>query len=109
MPSGTSVLGLVKHLTAAERYWFARSFAGEDIPPADFGRELTDEDGADGLIAAHRDAVARSDALVEARDDLSRPCVRAAGAADVVRSLRRVAGTHDRGDRPARGPRRYPP
>lgn len=82
VPSGTSVLGPVKHLTVAERYWFVRSFAGEDIPPVDFGMELTDEDGADDLIAAYRAAVARSNALVEACDDLSRPCARAAGAGE---------------------------
>lgn len=56
----------------------------------DFGRELTDEDSADDLIAAYRAAVARSNALAEACDDLRRPCARPAGAAHVVRSLRWV-------------------
>ncbi|MGX1975592.1 DinB family protein [Streptomyces kronopolitis] len=90
VPSGTSVLGLVKHLTAAERYWFVRSFAGEDIGPVDLGLDLGADDSADDLIAAYRAAVARSNALVEACDDLRRPCARPTGAANVVRPLRWV-------------------
>ncbi|MFE2561701.1 DUF664 domain-containing protein [Streptomyces sp. NPDC059352] len=35
--SGTSVLGLVKHLTVAEVHWFAWAFEGADIEHPDFG------------------------------------------------------------------------
>ncbi|MFI0908314.1 DinB family protein [Streptomyces sioyaensis] len=90
VPSGTSLLGLVKHLAAAERHWFVRAFEGADIAPVELGMELTDEDCAEELIAAYREAVARSNAIVEACDDLSRPCARAAGTAGAVRSLRWV-------------------
>ncbi|MFI1157867.1 DinB family protein [Streptomyces sioyaensis] len=90
VPSGTSLLGLVKHLTAAEHHWFVRSFEGADTAPLDLGMELTDEDAAEDLITAYREAVARSNAIVEACDDLSRPCARAAGTAAEVRSLRWV-------------------
>ncbi|WP_433854836.1 DUF664 domain-containing protein [Streptomyces kronopolitis] len=46
VPSGTSILGLVKHLTTAERYGFVHAFAGEGTraPP---GRR-----GEPGALAA---------------------------------------------------------
>jgi len=31
-PSGLSLHGLLRHLTAVERWWFRRQFAGEDVP-----------------------------------------------------------------------------
>ena len=31
VPTGTSLLGLVKHLTSVETAWFQYAFAGEDI------------------------------------------------------------------------------
>lgn len=31
VPSGTSLLGLVQHLTAVEEHWFQRVFLGEDM------------------------------------------------------------------------------
>lgn len=90
VPSGTSVLGLVKHLTAAERYWFVWAYEGADVAPPDLGMELAEEDGAAELLAAYRDAVERSNEIVERCADLSRPAVRAAGKAGVVRSMRWV-------------------
>ncbi|MFE5914362.1 hypothetical protein ACFQ6B_35510 [Streptomyces wedmorensis] len=36
----TSVLGLVKHLTAAEVYWLARAFEGADVEHPEFGMEI---------------------------------------------------------------------
>ncbi len=90
VPSGTSVLGLVKHLTAAELYWFAWAFEGADIAHPDFGMELTAEDDADTLLAAYRAAVERSNEIIARCDDVTRPCARAAGKADVVRTLRWV-------------------
>ncbi|MFI8436001.1 DinB family protein [Streptomyces sp. NPDC079020] len=90
VPSGTSVLGLVKHLTAAELYWFAWAFEGADVEHPDFGMDLSEEDSAAGLLAAYRGAVARSNEIIERCDDLSRPCARSAGKAAVVRSMRWV-------------------
>lgn len=90
VPSGTSVLGLVKHLTAAELYWFAWAFEGADVEHPDFGMDLAEKDSADGLLAAYRRAVERSNEIVERCDDLSHACARPAGKAAVVRSMRWV-------------------
>jgi uncharacterized damage-inducible protein DinB len=50
VPSGTSLLGLVKHLAYVERWWFRQVFAGEEVdfpwtdddPDADWRIEPTD-------------------------------------------------------------------
>ncbi|MGB5730610.1 MAG: DinB family protein [Acidimicrobiia bacterium] len=77
--SGTSMLGLVKHLAYVERWWFDDFFAGsavdypwsEEDPDADFRTE-EGETVAD-VISLYTEAVARSNELVaEAHmDDLS--------------------------------------
>ena len=72
VPSGTSLLGLVTHLTAVERFYFLgeepRSWPGTFRPPA----RLSAEDA----IAAYRDAVAGSNDVISACDDLSAPAPR---------------------------------
>ncbi|MFI6405039.1 DinB family protein [Streptomyces sp. NPDC050548] len=88
VPSGTSIFGLVKHLAAAEAYWFAWAFAGADVPHPDFGMDVGDEETGEGLVASYRDAVARANDVIARCDDLSLPAARAAGGADAVRSLR---------------------
>ncbi|MFI8287564.1 DinB family protein [Streptomyces sp. NPDC085614] len=88
--SGTSVFGLVKHLAAAERYWFVWAFDGADVEHPDLGMDLSEGDSADSLLAAYRAAVERSNEIIERCDDLNRPCARAAGTAGVVRSMRWV-------------------
>jgi uncharacterized damage-inducible protein DinB len=76
VPSGTSVLWLVKHLTAVERNWFEWSWAGAGIPLADDESAPAEDETAAGLLAAYRAAVARSNAVVAACDDLGRPGAR---------------------------------
>ncbi|MFF8553864.1 DinB family protein [Streptomyces sp. NPDC015501] len=90
VPSGTSVFGLVKHLTAAELYWFAWAFEGADVEHPDFSMDLSEGDSADSLLAAYRSATERSNEIIERCGDLSRPCARAAGTAGAVRSMRWV-------------------
>ncbi|WP_309236427.1 DUF664 domain-containing protein [Streptomyces sp. CAI 127] len=90
MPSGTSILGLVKHLTAAELYWFAWAFEGADVEHPDFGMDLSERDSTDSLLTAYRRTIERSNEIIERCDDLSRPCARAAGKAGAVRSMRWV-------------------
>ncbi|MEU3396126.1 DinB family protein [Streptomyces filamentosus] len=90
VPSGTSVFGLVKHLTAAEIYWFAWAFEGADVDHPDFSMDLSEGDSAGGLLAAYRSAVERSNEIIKRCDDLNRPCARAAGKAGAVRSMRWV-------------------
>jgi uncharacterized damage-inducible protein DinB len=70
VPSGTNVLGLIQHLTGYEEHWFGRVFLGEDRDidtsmsvPADATREE--------IVAAYRQACARSDEIVRACPELS--------------------------------------
>lgn len=72
--SGTSLLGLVKHLACVEVGWFAKTFAGRDVAYP-FG--LTEEDDPDAdlrvgpgeitdeIVAAYKDACETSRAIVE--------------------------------------------
>jgi uncharacterized damage-inducible protein DinB len=70
VPSGTNVLGLIRHLTGYEEHWFCRVFLGEDRDidtsmsvPADATREE--------VVAAYRQACARSDGIVRSCPELS--------------------------------------
>src|SRR5579862_8826775 len=74
VPSGTSVLGLVKHLTMVEVSWFQWSFAGDDVRVP--GDRITDGDTVASAVAAYRAATARNDEIVAAAGDLSAMCAR---------------------------------
>ena len=68
VPSGTTLLGLVKHLTMAETYWFHWSFAGDDIEiPTD---ALAPSDTAEVVVSAYRHAIRRSNEIVASAPDL---------------------------------------
>ena len=79
VPSGTSLLGLVKHLAYVERWWFDDFFAGntveypwfEEDPDADF--RVEEGETAESVISLYTEAVARSNELVAdaQMDDLS--------------------------------------
>lgn len=76
VPSGTSLLGLVKHLTAVEFNWFEWAYAGSGLPLCDDeARPGPEESGAD-LVAAYRAAIVRANAVITACDDLDRPGAR---------------------------------
>ena len=73
LPSGWSCLGLVRHLTLSdERYWFEVVVAGEPLdfwPEGDGGDWVVDPDeSAEGVLAAYRSAIERSDEIVAARN-----------------------------------------
>ena len=80
VPSGTSLLGLVKHMTRVESSWFTHRFQGEPVgweadpsdPDADFRIE-EDEDAA-SVIGAYEEECARSRAVLAAAslDDFAR-------------------------------------
>jgi uncharacterized damage-inducible protein DinB len=76
VPSGTSLLGLIKHLTAAELNWFVRGYAGADIEFADLSMRLSAQDTAARVLAEYRSAVARANEVIEAAADLSGLAVR---------------------------------
>lgn len=77
--SGTSLLGVVKHLAFVERWWFEDFFAGVDVdypwtrddPDADF--RIEDDETIDDVIALYKNAVERSDEIMAdaQMDDLS--------------------------------------
>jgi uncharacterized damage-inducible protein DinB len=76
VPSGTSLLGIVKHLAYVERSWFQRVWAGQEVsfpwteedPDADWRIE-PDETTAD-VLALYDGECARSREIVAAASDL---------------------------------------
>ncbi|MGC0314628.1 DinB family protein [Kitasatospora acidiphila] len=88
VPSGTNLLGLVKHLTEAEMYWFDWVFDGAEEEVPDFGMELAAEDTEESVVAGYRAAVVRSNAIVARCGDLGWAAARATGKSGVPRSMR---------------------
>lgn len=76
VPSGTSVLGLVRHLTAVEFNWFVWAYAGADTRQREDAPQPDPAEPAEGVVGAYREAVARSNAIIGACDDLARPGAR---------------------------------
>lgn len=87
VPTGTSVLGLVKHLTFTEVAWFQYAFAGREVifPVSD----LVPADDVRSVVAAYRAATAASNEIAVACDDLDRRSARLATAPEPM-SLRWV-------------------
>jgi hypothetical protein len=67
VPSGTSVLGLVKHLTMVEVYWVQISFAGLSVSTSDV---LEPADTCASVIAEYREAIGRTNEIVAAASDV---------------------------------------
>ncbi|MGW0773503.1 DinB family protein [Streptomyces sp. NPDC002835] len=76
VPSGTSILGLVKHLTAVEFNWFTHAYAGTDAPLRDDEARPDDDETVESLLAAYRRAVEESNAIIDACEDLDGPGAR---------------------------------
>ena len=72
VPSGTTLLWLVKHLTVAEARWVLHRFADRDPDPADDSVSATDSVSA--AVAAYREMWARVDAVVDATASLDEVC-----------------------------------
>ena len=89
VPSGTSLLGLVRHLTAVEEHWFQRVFPGEDRS-AGMSMDVPAGVTCDEVVAAYRQACARSDEIVHACPGLSTLARTANPGEDRVVSLRRI-------------------
>jgi len=83
VPSGTSLLGLVKHLASVERFYFL----GEDAGNWAATMRPAPEETTDGLVADYREAVGRANQVIEAWTDLALPGPRPArrGAAPSMR------------------------
>ncbi|UQS23393.1 DinB family protein [Amycolatopsis thermalba] len=76
VPSGTSLLRLVKHLTAVEHNWFVWAYAGEEVELWDDDAVPTAADTTDSLVAEYRAMVERGNAIVAGCADLDRPGAR---------------------------------
>jgi hypothetical protein len=76
VPSGTNLLGLVKHLTFVERYYFL----GAEV--RDWSATFTPdgEDTVEGVLAGYRQAVAEANVVIGSYADLARPAPRSAKA-----------------------------
>jgi uncharacterized damage-inducible protein DinB len=74
VPSGTSLLGLAKHLTAVETYWIQRRFAGQEIARVDDdnGFSLAPGDTIASVHLAYERAGRRTDEIVTAAGDPER-------------------------------------
>jgi uncharacterized damage-inducible protein DinB len=70
VPSGTSILGLVRHLAGAERFWFGHALAGHDEPADDALDMAVPQDVPAGeVIDDYRAAIEESDRVIEAAGD----------------------------------------
>ena len=69
--SDTTLLGLVAHLTDAERFWFGYTLAGDPrYADVDFSMVVAPDQSADRVIAGYRAAIAESDAHIGAAGGL---------------------------------------
>ncbi len=73
VPSGTSLLGLIKHLACVERFYFL----GDDVKDWNATLRPAPEEKADGVLADYREAVRRANQVIEACTDLTRAAPRA--------------------------------
>jgi uncharacterized damage-inducible protein DinB len=76
VPSGTTVLGIVKHLAVVEVYWAQRRFAGLDVGSGQDGFELDAGDTVDSARRAYAEAGRRTDEIASGCPDLSTPLAR---------------------------------
>ena len=74
VPSGTSVLGLVKHLGYVERFYFL----GEDVNDWSATFRPTSDDTVDSVLDSYREAVSQANAIIDACENLSQPAPRSA-------------------------------
>ncbi len=60
--SGTTLLGLVRHLTDGERYWFGHVLTGDPTyAEVDFTMDVPEATPAEQVVADYRAAIAESD------------------------------------------------
>ena len=74
VPSGTSVLGLVKHVSYVEKFYFL----GEDVSDWSATFRPTVDDTIESVLNSYRDAVARANEIIDACEDLELPPPRSA-------------------------------
>jgi len=76
VPSGTTLLGLVKHLTVVEVYWARRRLLGEDVRGEHDGFVLDAGDTVDSVRRRYAEAGRRTDDIIMACASLDQPLAR---------------------------------
>lgn len=74
--SGTTLLGIVKHLALVEVYWSQRRFAGSDVVLRGDGFELGPSDTVASVRAEYAEAGRQTDKVVSSCHDLEQPLAR---------------------------------
>ncbi|TDD86687.1 DinB family protein [Actinomadura darangshiensis] len=69
VPSGTNLLGLVKHLTYVERSWLL----GEDVTDWQATFVPSEGDSTESILAAYRETNATANKAIASWDDLTEP------------------------------------
>ncbi|HUR08750.1 MAG TPA: DinB family protein [Nonomuraea sp.] len=72
VPSGTNLLGLLKHLAFVERFYFL----GEDVGDWRTTMRPSAQDTIDGVLADYRKTVERANQVIDACPDLTLPAPR---------------------------------
>ncbi|MCI3928357.1 DinB family protein [Streptomyces sp. AN091965] len=72
VPSGTNLLGLVRHLAIVERFYFL----GEEVGPWHTTMRPSAEDTVESVLADYRRTVERANQVVDACPDLTLPAPR---------------------------------
>ncbi|GAA1936884.1 DinB family protein [Streptomyces durmitorensis] len=72
VPSGTSLLGLLKHLACVERFYFL----GEDVDEWPATLRPSAQDTIDSVLADYRKTVERANQVIDACPDLTLPSPR---------------------------------
>jgi hypothetical protein len=67
VPSGTNLLGLIKHLTYVERHWLL----GRDVADWKATFHLDSSDTAETIVAAYRETIAEANKEIASWDDLA--------------------------------------
>ena len=74
VPTGTNLIGLIRHLTVSERYWFGYHLTGSPtLPKWDFRMEVPADRAAADVISDYRAAAADSDQAIRTAGDPSAP------------------------------------
>ncbi|WP_285490785.1 DinB family protein [Amycolatopsis taiwanensis] len=69
VPSGTNLLGLVKHLTYVERHWLL----GHDVADWQATFHPAPDDTTDTILAAYRETIIEANREIASWDDLTEP------------------------------------
>jgi hypothetical protein len=91
-PSTLTLLGIIRHLTDVERWWFRRVVGGEDLPPLFDDEEewrLPPEATIADALAAYWAEIAGADRVLDAvaMDDVNRGLHEEAGTHSVRRTI----------------------